>query len=231
MDMDTKALFEQLRKFDTPTICNALEIVRGARFTSGFTRSRLLAAKPAAPSIVGFARTATIRCSTPFDASARKERLLGYYEHLAQGPGPAVTVVQDMDSQPGLGAFWGEVNTTVHWGLGCVGAVTNGSMRDLDAMHPQFQCLAATLSPSHAFVQVVESGKPVDVFGMFVTPGDIVHADRHGAVAFSADLLDKLPAAIDLMARKEKVILDAARVPGFTVDKMRAAMAASEQVK
>jgi regulator of RNase E activity RraA len=136
-----------------------------------------------------------------------------------------------MDSQPGLGAFWGEVNTTVHWGLGCVGAVTNGSMRDLDAMHPQFQCLAATLSPSHAFVQVVESGKPVDVFGMFVTPGDIVHADRHGAVAFSADLLDKLPAAIDLMARKEKVILDAARVPGFTVDKMRAAMAASEQVK
>jgi regulator of RNase E activity RraA len=112
-----------------------------------------------------------------------------------------------------------------------VGAVTNGSMRDLDAMHPQFQCLAATLSPSHAFVQVVESGKPVDVLGMFVTPGDIVHADRHGAVAFAASLLEKLPAAIDLMARKEKVILDAARAPGFNVEKMRAAMAASEQVK
>jgi regulator of RNase E activity RraA len=71
----------------------------------------------------------------------------------------------------------------------------------------------------------------VDVFGMFVTPGDIVHADRHGAVAFPADLLDKLPAAIDLMARKEKVILDAARAPGFNAEKMRAAMAASEQVK
>ena len=137
----------------------------------------------------------------------------------------------DIDSQPGLGAFWGEVNTTVHWGLGCVGAVTNGSMRDLDAMHPQFQCLAATLSPSHAFVQVVEFGKPVDVLCMYVTPGDIVHADRHGAVAFPAEQLEKLPAAIDLMARKEKVILDAARAPGFNVEKMRAAMAASEQVK
>jgi regulator of RNase E activity RraA len=229
--MNPNALFEELRKFDTPTICNALEIVRGARFTNGFTRQRLLAAKPAAPPIVGYARTVTIRCSTPFDPSGRKERLLGYYEHVAQAPGPTVTVVQDTDSQPGLGAFWGEVNTTVHWGLGCVGAVTNGSMRDLDAMHPQFQCLAATLSPSHAFVQVVDFGKPVDVLGMFVTPGDIVHADRHGAVAFRAGELDKLPAAIDLMARKEKVILDAARAPGFNVEKMRAAMAASEQVK
>jgi regulator of RNase E activity RraA len=229
--MDTTKLFAELRKFDTPTICNALEIVRGGRFTTGFTRERLLAAKPAAAPIVGFARTVSIRCSTPFDAAARKERLLAYYEHVAQAPGPTVTVVQDIDSQPGLGAFWGEVNTTVHWGLGCVGAVTNGSMRDLDAMHPQFQCLAATLSPSHAFVQVVESGKPVDVLGMFVSPGDIVHADRHGAVAFSAELLERLPAAIDLMARKEKVILDAARAPGFNVEKMRAAMAASEQVK
>jgi regulator of RNase E activity RraA len=229
--MDARNLFEELRKFDTPTICNALEIVRGGRFTTGFTRERLLAAKPAAPPIVGFARTVTIRCSTPFDPSLRKQRLLAYYEHLAQAPGPTVTVVQDIDSQPGLGAFWGEVNTTVHWGLGCVGAVTNGSMRDLDAMHPQFQCLAAKLSPSHAFVQVVESGKPVDVLGMFVTPSDVVHADRHGAVAFSAELLEKLPAAIDLMARKEKVILDAARAPGFNVEKMRAAMAASEQVK
>jgi regulator of RNase E activity RraA len=229
--MSPNALFDELRKYDTPTICNALEIVRGARFTNGFTRQRLLAAKPAAPPIVGYARTVTIRCSTPFDPSGRKERLLGYYEHVAQAPGPTVTVVQDADSQPGLGAFWGEVNTTVHWGLGCVGAVTNGSMRDLDAMHPQFQCLAATLSPSHAFVQVVDFGKPVDVLGMFVTPGDIVHADLHGAVAFRADELGKLPAAIDLMARKEKVILDAARAPGFNVEKMRAAMAASEQVK
>lgn len=229
--MNAASLFEELRKWDTPTICNALEIVRAARFTTGFTRERLIAAKPSAPPIVGFARTVSIRCSTPFDAAARKERLLAYYEHVAQAPGPTVTVVQDIDSQPGLGAFWGEVNTTVHWGLGCIGAVTNGSMRDLDAMHPQFQCLAKTLSPSHAFVQVVESGKPVDVLGMYVTPGDIVHADRHGAIAFPANLLDKLPAAIDLMARKEKVILDAARAPGFNVEKMRAAMAASEQVK
>ena len=104
-------------------------------------------------------------------------------------------------------------------------------MRDLDAMCPQFQCLAATLSPSHAFGQVVEFGKPVDVLGMAVSDGDIVHADLHGAVVFKLEELDKLPAAIDLMARREKVILDAARKPGFGFATLREALAAAEQVK
>ena len=229
--MDTQSLFEHLHKFDTPTICNALEIALGGRFTTGFTRQRLVACNPKLPPIVGYARTVSVRCSAPFDPAGRKERLLGYDEYLAQGPRPTIAVVQDVDSQPGLGAFWGEVNTNVHWGLGCVGAVTNGSMRDLDMMHPQFQCLAATLSPSHAYIQVLEFGRQVDVLGMVVSSGDIVHADYHGAVVIPVAALEKLPSAIDLMARKEKVILDAARTPGFDVEKMRAAMAASEQVK
>ncbi len=229
--MDHKALFEQLAKFDTPTICNALEVALGTRFITGFTRQRLIAAFPKLPPIVGYARTVTVRCSVPFDPVARKERLLAYYEYLSQGPRPTVSIVQDVDSQPGLGAFWGEVNTNVHWGLGCVGAVTNGSMRDLDMMCPQFQCLAATLSPSHAFIQVVDFGKPVDVLGMAVSDGDIVHADYHGAVVIPPAALEKLPAAIDLMARTEKVVLEAARQPGFSAAKMREAMAAADQVK
>ena len=229
--MDIPAVFEHLRKFDTPTICNALEIALGGRFTTGFTRQRVIAAFPKLAPIVGYARTVTVRCSVPFDPAGRKEKLLGYYEYLSQGPRPTISVVQDIDSQPGLGAFWGEVNTNVHWGLGCVGALTNGSMRDLDMMCPQFQCLAATLSPSHAFIQVVDFGKPVDVLGMFVRDGDIVHADYHGAVVIPQAALEKLPAAIDLMARREKVILDAARQPGFTAEKWRAAADAAEQIK
>jgi regulator of RNase E activity RraA len=119
----------------------------------------------------------------------------------------------------------------VHWNLGCVGAITNGSMRDLDMMHPEFQCIAASLSPSHAFVQVVDFGKPVDVLGMLVAHGDVVHADYHGAVVIPAAALETLPAAIDLMARKEKVILDAARQPGFTAAKWAEAAAAMDKVK
>lgn len=229
--MDTGSLFEHLRRFDSPTIANALEVARGQRSITGFTRRTLIAAFPQLPSIVGFARTVTIRSSTPYDPAVRRKNQLAYYEHLAQAPQPTVSVVQDIDSQPGLGAFWGEVNTHIHWGLGCVGAVTNGSMRDLDAMHPQFQCLAASLSPSHAWVQVVDIGKQVDVFGMVVSDGEIVHADRHGAIVIPRELLDKLPAAIDLMARREKELLDAARKPGFNMAVLRQAFAASDQVK
>ena len=229
--MDTGSLFEHLRRFDSPTIANALEVARGQRTITGFTRRTLIAAFPQLPPIVGFARTVTIRSSTPYDPAVRRKNQLAYYEHLAQAPQPTVSVVQDIDSQPGLGAFWGEVNTHIHWGLGCVGAVTNGSMRDLDAMHPQFQCLAASLSPSHAWVQVVDIGKQVDVFGMVVSDGEIVHADRHGAIVIPRELLDKLPAAIELMARREKELLDAARKPGFNIAALRQAFAASDQVK
>jgi regulator of RNase E activity RraA len=229
--MDTQSLFAHLRQFDTPTIANALEIAQGKRSINGFTRQTYLCAFPKLPAIVGFARTATIRCSTPYDPAVRRKNQIAYYEHVAQGAQPTIAVIQDIDSQPGLGAFWGEVNTHVHWGLGCVGTLTNGSMRDLDAMQPQFQCLAATLSPSHAWVQVVEIGKPVEVLGMAVKDGDILHADKHGGIVIPHDDLAKLPAAIDLMARKEKVILDAARKPGFSVATLKEAFAASDQIK
>jgi regulator of RNase E activity RraA len=229
--MSDSSLFEQLRRFDTPTIVNALEVVKGGRFTTGFTRRQLIAAFPNLPPVVGRARTAMIRTASPFDAGARRERQLAYYEHLAQPRPPTIAVVQDIDHEPGLGAFWGEVNSNVHWGLGCVGALTNGAMRDLDTMCPEFQCLAGSLSPSHAFAQVVDIGIRVDIFGMIVADGDIIHADRHGAVVIPNDALDKLPAAIDLMARREKVILDAARAPDFNMEKLRAALKAFEQVK
>jgi regulator of RNase E activity RraA len=233
MTMTTaNALFEQLRQFDTPTICNALEVVRGARTISGFTRRGLIASRAGAHAIIGYARTAAIRSSAAApDPAEQRGKRLAYYEYIAQQPQPSIAVVQDIDSLVGVGAFWGEVNTHVHWGLGCIGAVTNGSMRDLDAMRPEFQCLAGMLSPSHAFVHLVDFGKPVDVFGMSVSDGDIVHADRHGAVAIRPGELEKLPAAIDLMARREKCVLDAAKQAGFNVDKLRAAFAAMDQVK
>jgi regulator of RNase E activity RraA len=225
------ALFEHLKNFDTPTIANALEIAAGKRSAEGFTRKTLIAANPKLKPIVGYARTAMIRSATPFDPKVRREKSLAYYEHVAQGPQPTIAVIQDIDNTPGIGAFWGEVNTNIHWGLGCIGAVTNGSMRDLEMMQPNFQCLAASLSPSHAWVHVVDIGVKVDVCGMFVNSGDIIHADHHGAIVIPADLLEKLPAAIDLMARKEKVLLDAAKAPGFNIEKLRAAMAASDGVK
>ncbi len=229
--MSEDTLLDHLRKFDTPTIANALEVARGERTTSGFTRARLFPNRMGSAPLVGYARTVMIRSATAFDPAVRRQKLLGYYEYVASGKGPTVSVVQDIDHLAGLGAFWGEVNTTVHWGLGCIGAITNGSMRDLDAMHPQFQCLAGTLSPSHAFVHVVDFKVKVDVFGLYVNDGDLVHADQHGAVVIPADIAERIPAAIDLMARREAVILAAARAEGFGPERLREAFAKSDQVR
>jgi regulator of RNase E activity RraA len=229
--MDFQELFKHLREFDTPTICNALEIASGSRELSSFTQQTLIAASSHLPAIVGFARTAKIRCSTPYDAAQRKQNRISYYEYVASGQQPSIAVIEDIDERPGVGAFWGEVNTHVHRGLGCIGTLTNGSMRDLDAMDAEFQCLAGSLSPSHAWVQVVEVGKPVEIFGMRVSPDEIVHADRHGAVVIPPQFLEKLPAAIDLMARREKVLLDAAKRDDFDISKLKEAIAESEKVR
>ena len=159
----TAADLQLLTNWDTPTICNALEVVAPHRRAAGFTVRPLVCLDPALKPIVGRARTATIRA---VDAPA-KDR-----PGVATGPdcllrvctasaaGPTVTVIQDIDPEPGFGAFWGEVNTAVHKGLGSIGAVTNGSMRDLDDCAPGFQLLAGVVGPSHAHVHVVDFGTP-----------------------------------------------------------------------
>ena len=225
-------LLDHLAAFDTPTICNALELVYGERVVTGFTTSQMFCAFPDMKPIVGFARTAMIRASqdgsmSPADA---KKMRMDYYDYVAAPPHPVITMIQDIDAQPGLGAFWGEVNTAVHRGLGVLGCVTNGSIRDLDAIDPRFQLIAGEVGPSHARVHVEAIDCAVDIFGMAVTPGQLVHADRHGAVVIPVERAAEVPEAIDLCVRREEPILRAARAPGFTVDKLREAMGAAADI-
>ena len=223
----SKSDLDVLSKWDTPTICNALEIVVPERRGTGFTTEAFTCLDPKLPPMVGYARTATIRATTPPEesADALKSRRAAYYEYLADAPHSTIAVVQDLDATPGFGAFWGEVNTAVHRGLGCVGGVTNGSMRDLDDCAPGFQLLAAKVGPSHAHVHIVDFGSPVAIFGMRVLHDDIIHADRHGAVVIPAQAVKELPAAVDVLVRREAIVLKAARSAGFNIEKLKKATA------
>ncbi len=225
-------ILEHLRGFDTPTICNALEIVAPERRGHGYTVRPFVCALPDLRPVCGFARTATIRARHPssLPAAEAKALRLRYYEYVAAEPRPTVVVIQDLDDQPGYGAFWGEVNTAIHRGLGCLGCVTNGSIRDLDAIAPEFQLLAGSVGPSHAYVHVEAFGVEVDVHGMLVRHGDIVHADRHGAVVIPEGALERLPDAIELCIRREAPILAAARSADFDIARLRAALAAAEEI-
>jgi len=232
--MAAQDYFERLKKFDTPTICNALEIIDPAARFSGFTRKPLVNPFPGNGSFIGFARTATIRATHPneFSGAKAKEQRLGYYEYIAEGgPTPSIAVLQDLDGPDiGFGCFWGEVQSNVHKGLGCVGVVTDGGIRDIPDWADGFNALAGSIVPSHAHVHLAGFGQTVRVAGMVVKSGDIIHADQHGAVVIPEAYVEKIPAACDLLARKEAVILDMAKAPGFTIDKLREALVRQDEI-
>jgi len=219
---------EALKAFDTPTICNALELVVPARRAIGFTRRPLFAAFPRLKPVVAFVRS---REPHPRSREDAKEVRLGYYAHIAAEPLPSIAIIQDIDAPDiGFGAFWGEVQSHIHKGLGCAGVITDGSVRDLDAMAPDFLVLAGSVMPSHAHVHLVDYAGTVSVAGMVVSPNDIIHADRHGAVVVPPDAVNELPMAAALLARREKVIIDASKTPGFSVARLRQAFDEQEDI-
>lgn len=223
MDPLTEAELAALAALDTPTVCNALEIVAPDRRGAGYSVEPFFCPRPDLRPIVGYARTATIRAMQPSDRSPDEdtEVRLGYYDHIGSGPGPTVTVIEDLDPVPGYGAWWGEVNTNIHQGLGSLGVITNGSIRDLDDAAAGFQMLAGMANPSHAWVRVVEYDVAVTVHGMTVHPGDLVHADRHGAVVIPHPVAAEVPAAAAEIAAREQKVIAASQQPGFSAATLR----------
>ena len=215
-----------LKKWDTPSVCNALEILVPSRRMRGFTLETLLCAHPEYPPMVGYARTAMLRAMHEPEKTEDEltEESLEYYQYVQDGPRPSVIVVQDMDPIPGYGSFWGEVNSTIHQGLGALGTITNGCVRDIPACAPGFQFISAHIRPSHSWDHVVAFGCEVTVSGMEVKSGDLIHADRHGAVVIPHAVAREVPATCELVARKEAVIIEAARRPDFSVEVLREAV-------
>lgn len=212
-----------LAELDTPTVCNALERLDPATQASGYTKASFVCGFPAQKPIVGYARTAMIRSAQPLGLAKDAQRTLqnDYYRYIDAGPRPSLVVIQDLDDDAaGTGAFWGEVQSAIHVGLGAIGLITNGSVRDLDQWAPGFQFLAARIAPSHAYAKPVALGTEVQVFGMRVRPGDLLHADRHGAVVVPLEHVRAIPEAARAVAAREARILAVARAPGCSADKL-----------
>jgi regulator of RNase E activity RraA len=173
--------------------------------------------------MVGYARTASIRSAQPHPLSAPELRRLqnDYYRYVDAGPKPSIVVIEDLDGDAaGYGAFWGEVQSAIHVGLGARGLVTNGSVRDLDQWAPGFQFLAGSIAASHAYAKPVGFNEVVEVFGLRVRPGDLLHADRHGVVVVPPALVKAIPAAAREIAAREARILAVARGPACTAEKL-----------
>ncbi len=226
-------LLTLLRGVDTPTVCNAIEVVQGQRGFDRFTKGTMQHSSPGDPPIVGFARTAKIAGRAPptEDPAVIRSRRMDYFRSMAAGPSPSAAVIEDMDYPCCIAGWWGEVHAAVHKGLGLAGAVTNGVMRDLDVMDEGFPVLAGSIGVSHGFVHVVEIGTPVNVFGITVKQGELIHADRHGALVIPHDVIPRLKAAINTVFANEAIVIGPARETGFNIDKLEEAWAKFEAAR
>ncbi len=225
-------LLTLLRTVDTPTVCNAIETVQGRRGFDAFTRGTMICTEPGR-AVVGYAVTARIAALAPPDEPPEviRARRMAYYRAMYDAPKPSVVVVEDMDFPACIGAYWGEINTSIHKGFGMSGAVTNGVVRDLGDLPAGFPVIAGSIGPSHGFVHVVSINTPVTVFGLTVCSGDLIHADRHGALVVPPDVVASLGGAIRSLQQTERLILDPARAPDFDFASFETAWARFEKAR
>ncbi len=211
MELLTREQLDALAAFDTPTICNAIEGfgIRGR--TEGFTRPELrMRAAPAERPMVGYARTGVVSARSPA-TPAHSAVMEAYYRQYEGFDLPMVAAIQDMDGVP-VGSFWGDVQATVHRALGCVGVVTNGGVRDIEEVRKVgFYLFSKEVLISHAYIHMVEAGTEVDICGMTVRPGDLLHADRHGAIVIPGEIAGELAGACVRAMEAENALLEPCR--------------------
>jgi 4-hydroxy-4-methyl-2-oxoglutarate aldolase len=209
-------IVEALRRYDTPTLANAIEELDVRPRDEGFASLDVRCMFPELGVMVGYAVTATIRARGlgHGDASA-------LWSHVRTVPAPRVVVVQDLDRPPAHGALWGEVNASVFLALGCAGVVTDGSVRDLDEVRGMgFHFFARGPAVSHAYVRIESVGEPVRVGGLVVSPGDLIHADQHGVLLVPREIAGALPAAADRVIEREQTFLRWVRSAEFDPDRL-----------
>jgi 4-hydroxy-4-methyl-2-oxoglutarate aldolase len=219
---------EALRRFNTPTISNAIEIFNVRHRHLGFLPHQIRCLFPDLGPIVGYAVTSQTRASLAADAGP--DLTADYLRYVAAQPGPKVAIGQDLDDPPGLGAQFGEVNAAVHKRLGCVGHITDGCPRDLDEVRTLgFQLFGLNPCVSHAYVRLVSFGRPVALAGVPIQPGDLIHADKHGVCIIPHEVAHRLAAACAQVEELERPLLELCRSEAFSLEEYiarRAALAA-----
>jgi regulator of RNase E activity RraA len=226
MPAHSKMLLEQLARFDTPSVCNGLEVLDPAFTLYSYTKGFLICSHPDRPPRIGYARTAAIRTTRAHgeDAAALKSRRLAYFEYVDAGDGPKICVHQDLDGAGGIAACWGDVMANIHLGMGCVGALTDGAIRDIPGMPDGIMMLARGEKPSHGELHTVSFGEPVQIDGLVIRDGDLVHMDRNGAAVIPHHLAAELPAAIEQVQRREAALIEAAQRRPFDYGAVRKLM-------
>ncbi len=212
---------ERLRRFDTCTLSNAIETLNVRPRNEGFIRGTLECRFPKLPPVAGYAVTATMRSSMPPILGRCYHDRIEWWRYLVSVPAPRIVVVRDEDDEPGAGALFGEIHARICQALDCVAYVTNGAARDLPAIESLgFQLFSGNLSVSHAYAHIVDFGQPVEIGGLHIESGDLLHADLHGVHSIPPDLVVKLPAVAQKVIAGEHEFFEMCLGKDFSVDEL-----------
>ncbi len=196
-----------LAKYDTPTICNVIELFEVRPQKVGYMDSRIHACFHDLPPMVGFASTASFRSDAPPVGSDVYGSVTDQLEQFADLPGPAVVVFQDIDDPPTAATF-GEVMCASYRAFGAAGLITSGPGRDLDQVRQlKFPVFTGGANCSHAYSHVLNIGLPVHVGGLTVHTGDLLHGDRNGVTTIPLEIASEIPdVAVEFMKAESHVL-------------------------
>jgi 4-hydroxy-4-methyl-2-oxoglutarate aldolase len=219
---------DALRRLDACLLANAIETFSLRLRNEGFVDHTVRSLFPELAPMVGFASTVRIRGSAPPTAGPRFHDRSDWLEYIARQPEPRVVVVQDVSEQPGLCSLVGEAHMQVLRRLHCIGVVTNGSVRDIPAARSAgFHYFAGSVAISHGYVHIVDFGQPVDIGGLKIEAGELLHGDLHGVQSVPLAAAPQLPAVAAAIREHEQALIALCHAPDFTLEKLRKFLAAS----
>jgi 4-hydroxy-4-methyl-2-oxoglutarate aldolase len=209
---------ERLQSIDSCTVSNAIERLnvrlRNEGFLSGVARCRF----PKFPPMVGYAATGRIRTASPPMSHRCYYDRMDWWNYVASLPEPRILVLQDSDHQPGFGAFVGEIHAAIGVALNCAGCITNGAVRDLPAVEAMgFQLFARRTSVSHAYAHIIDFGGSVEVDGLQISSGDLLHGDLHGVVNIPQTRAADIVETASQIRKQELELVDFCRSPHFSL--------------
>ena len=221
----TSGQLESLRQLDACTLANAIETFHERLRNEGFADRSISCLFPELPPVIGYAATVQVRGSAPPFADGSYPDRTDWWDYILSVPEPRIVVVEDASTRIGLGSLLGGVHVNILRALGCVGAVTNGSVRDIpDIENAGFQVFAGGICVSHAYVHITKFGEPAQVGGLKIKSGDLVHGDLHGVQTIPIDLAEKIPPVAAEISRQQKALIEMCRSKDFSPEKLRAAI-------
>ena len=213
---------DALRRLDTCIVSNAIETFGVRLRNTGFADSKIRCVFDDLPPMVGYAATARLRSGSPPMQGGSYHDRTDWWQYVLQVPPPRIVVLEDVDQHPGRGAFVGDVHAAILRALGCIGYVTNGAVRELPSVRRMgLHLFAGELAVSHAYAHIFDYGAPIEIGGLKVQPGELLHGDRHGLLSIPKQIAADVPAAAEKLRESEERIIAFCESGDFSLEKLR----------